>query len=340
MVKKMKVKIKRKFVNRQFIKMITIVNEQNFKVTLCDIGASIYSLSFLENHKEKYLTLTPKSIKEFLSSKQYYGKTIGRVCGRIPQGHFKINGKEYYLDTNESKCTLHSGKNSFAFKKFTTQIIKDTHQVNVIFTLNTDHLCDGFPGRLDTQIIYTISDDTQDLDIDYLANTDQATLVNLTTHTYFNLDDCQSDVLDHQLWIDADKVGHMDDNLIISKYENSPEYLNFKKTKFIKDNLFDPALIESSAKGYDHSFLFNEHNWNYSPIILKGRTHTLEIYTTYPSAVIYTCNYPSGCRLINAEKEEQFQGVAIEPQLQADDFKAMTLESKEKYHHQTKYRFK
>ncbi len=336
----MKVSVKRKLVNKKLVKFITLVNKNNFKVTLCDFGAAIYSISYLHEDNEEFLSLTPKSLKDFMYSSQYYGKAIGPVAGRIKEGRFTIEDKEYQIELNSKGCTLHSGTEGFSFKKFKTKVNKSRDYASVVFSIVSNHLENGFPGRVKAQFIYTVNDANDDLDIDFIANTNQTTIINLTSHAYFNLDNNENDILDHHLIINASKVGHMEENLVVDRYVEVPPCLDFQKEKVIKEDLFDSGLIVEPWEGYDHVYALNEHDLNEPQVILKGKRRTMEIFTTYPGLVFYSCNYPSYVKLINCEEEKLFQAVALETQLLSGDVESMILRPNETYHHQTKYRFK
>lgn len=138
----------------------------------------------------------------------YLGATIGRYAGRIANSGFNIEDNFYKL---EDDITLHGGKHSFDKQIWKVEEIQKTGNPYVIFSLESEERVVGFPGNLKVFAKYQILDNT--LKIKYRATTDAPTIINMTNHSYFNLDGAGS-VLGNQLMINADNYLATNEQLV------------------------------------------------------------------------------------------------------------------------------
>ena len=191
---------------------------------------------------------------------QYFGCTTGRVCNRIANGKFTVDGKEYSVATNDGPNHLHGGvERSLDKVVWDARPISNDRGSGVIFSYTSPDGEEGYPGNLEVTVRYFIPKAGHRLSIAYTAKTDKATPVNLTNHAYFNLGGEGSEtVLDHTLRINADKYTPVNDTLIptgeMKSVEGTP--LDFRKMNVIGARI-DP-LTDTSAIGYDHNFVLNE----------------------------------------------------------------------------------
>ena len=125
------------------LEFISIRNKNYFEVTLCPLGASVYSIK----KNDDYLSQTPIDITLFKKPNIYHGKTIGRVGNRIENGQFIINNKLYQLERNEGLNTLHSGLKGFSNQLFNYRIEINDNNTSVIFSYDVKDLEDCFPGN-------------------------------------------------------------------------------------------------------------------------------------------------------------------------------------------------
>lgn len=190
---------------------------------------------------------------------QYFGCTTGRVCNRIGDAQFTLNGKTYELAKNDGNHHLHAGvKRSLDKVVWKAKVLRPQQGQGVRLTYTSPDGEEGYPGSLTVSVRYVLDDQDQ-LRIRYEATTDQATPVNLTNHTYFNLGGHGSEtVLDHVLMLNADKYTPTDDELIptgeIADVEGTP--LDFRKPTRIGKRIDE--LTDTGAKGYDHNFVLND----------------------------------------------------------------------------------
>ena len=134
----------------------------------------------------------------------YLGALVGRVCNRIEKGTFTLNGKTYNVPINNGPNSLHGGIEGFSYKVFDYEFIED----GVKFHYVSQDGEEGYPGTLDFYAYYTIEGTS--LHMRYEAVSDQDTIINITNHSYFNLNGHASSVHNHVLKLNADKVGCVD----------------------------------------------------------------------------------------------------------------------------------
>lgn len=136
--------------------------------------------------------------QSYLKDHAYHGVTAGRYCNRIAHSRFNLNSHTYTLANNEGAHHLHGGPAGFGRRMWE---IRQQDQASVTLGLISEDGDQGYPGKLDVSLRYTLSDPGC-LDISWEARSDQDTVVSLTNHSYFNLAGC-GDIRNHQLRIVA-----------------------------------------------------------------------------------------------------------------------------------------
>ncbi|MFV0504385.1 MAG: hypothetical protein ACK5LT_10545, partial [Lachnospirales bacterium] len=187
---------------------IIILENENIRVQLLPFGATIYKL-FIKDKKGKWenIVLSYPDCKEYKSTKTYFGMTCGRHAGRIVNGKFSIDGKEYQADINNKGHSLHGGTIGISHKLWS---YKMNYENCVSFFLESPDGDMGFPGNVKIEVIYTLEDNT--LTVEYKGVSDKNTLLNLTNHSYFNLSgDLKEAMYEHKLQINADKFINTDE---------------------------------------------------------------------------------------------------------------------------------
>lgn len=319
-----------KFGNSTFI---TIKNNVGLEIELCTMGASIYFIK----HDDKLITYAPSDKKEFLHSSGYYGKTVGRIAGRVKDGIIEIHNKKYQLNINEKgKNTLHSGNASFSDKDFTYEIKEDDKAIKIIFHYFSPHMEGGFPGDANVEISYYIYKNENVFDIIHHVDVSEDTIIALTNHAYYSLANAGEDVLDHYLTIPADKYYHINDLLLLEKEVDVNEIFDFRVAKKIGDGEYKAQEMYKGANGYDHTFIINN-NGKTKPIVFENDILKLQIYTSYPAVNCYGNCYPNNLEMLGHGKDFLYAAFAIEPQkalLRHDDL----IVTKDKpYHYESRY---
>ena len=231
-------------------------NKNNAAVAITNYGARVVGL--LVPDKTGVLTdvvLGYDSIGKYLHQPEtFFGAIVGRYGNRIAKGKFKLNGKEYTLATNNGANHLHGGKKGFGAEVWDGKQLND--QSVELSYLSKDGE-EGYPGNLSVKVTYTLTD-SNELKIDYQATTDKATVLNLTNHSYFNLNGQGSGTINnHLLQLNADTYTPVDSTLIptgkIEAVTSTP--FDFHQPTAIGARINDNNQQLKYGGGYDHNFI-------------------------------------------------------------------------------------
>ncbi|MEZ5944731.1 MAG: aldose epimerase family protein [Planctomycetaceae bacterium] len=280
---------------------------------------------------------------------QYFGCTAGRVANRIAKGKFSLNGREYTLAINNEPNHLHGGvKRSIDKVVWKATPFESDNATGVRFRYVSPHGEEGYPGTLSMVVTYTLKKSANELAVSYKATTDQATPINLTNHSYFNLGGEGSEtVLDHELQLFCDNYTPVDDTLIptgkIDRVEGT--VLDFRMPHTIGERI--KSLDDTSAIGYDHNFVVNGEMGELRPVArLKdpesGRV--LEVSTTEPGVQFYSGNFLKGQAGKGGKPYPHRSAICLETQHYPDsinqpNFPESVLEPGEIYHHVCVWKF-
>lgn len=223
----------------------------------------------------------------------FFGATVGRYANRIAGATFTINGQRYQLENNDKGNTLHSGGTGFHKKVW--QARSHTDSSLALFFESPDGE-GGFPGKLGVQVTYTLTHDNS-LRIQYEATTDKPTVVNLTNHSYFNLEgEGSGSVYDHELMIPADSITATNFDLIptgsLRAVAGTP--LDFRAPRPIGLRIDEEDELIKNGKGYDHNFVLDKES---GVLGLAARVRApksgivMEVLTTEPGIQLYTGNF-------------------------------------------------
>ncbi|MFG1686263.1 aldose epimerase family protein [Nonomuraea sp. NPDC049269] len=210
------------------------------------------------------------TLEDYLTRSRYFGAVVGRYGNRIAGGRFTLDGAEHRLPLNNGPNSLHGGDHGFDRKVWT---ISEATGSSVTLTVISPDGDQGYPGTLTASITYTLEDDA--LRLDYTAETDAPTVVNLTNHSYFNLAG-GGDVLGHVIQIDAEHYLPVDEHKIPTG-EPTP----VKGTEF--DFTTPHAVGERYDGGYDHCYVLD----GGIRVTEPGGGLTMEVTTTEPGVQFY-----------------------------------------------------
>jgi aldose 1-epimerase len=237
------------------------------------------------------------NLKAYLMGHPFFGATAGRVANRIAKGRFTLDAKEYKLATNNGPNHLHGGLKGFDKQVWKAAVASEPGAPPAVrFTYRSPDGEEGYPGNLDVAVTYTLTNNNE-LKIDYTATTDKPTPVNLSNHSYFNLEGItKDDMLGHELMLAADKYTPVDDTLIptgeIKAVQGTP--LDFTKPTAIGARI---AQLKGNPGGYDHNFVLRggDKKPALAARVYEPKTgRVMEMYTTEPGVQFYTGNFLDG----------------------------------------------
>lgn len=323
----------------------------NIKVSITNFGASIVSIMVPDkNGIIADVVLGFSSASGYETQNEYIGVVVGRVANRIANGKFKINDTEYSTYINNGSNTLHGGMNGFDKKLWNYEIIDN----RLVLSYHSVDMEEGFPGNLKVYVTYSL-DEENGLLIEYSATSDKDTIINLTNHSYFNLNGhSKGDILRHNLQINSNEFIRVNENLIPTGekilVEDTPfDFINFHK---IGERISDDNDDLKICGGYDHTFIVNNDDENNS----KGLNHIvtlteeyygrlLKVFTDSPGMHLYTGNFLH--KNIIGKGNARYgkrSGVCFETQffpdaINQDNFASPILKKGEEYRYKTLFTF-
>ena len=297
--------------------MIHLINKSGASVMLTERGAGIVSIVVPDrNGVMGDVVLGYRDEESYLADGPCAGKIPGRFANRIDGGRFTLDGKEYQLVKNHPDYQLHGGPDGFSNRLWKASQISDTE---VVLTLDSPDGDQGYPGNMHVEATYTWGEDNS-LTLSIKATTDAPTILNLTNHTYWNLDGEDSgSIFNHVLRINASRWLATSEALIptgeLAPVEGTP--MDFRTAKPIgRDIKADfPALIY--GKGYDNCWVLDGAPGLKLAAELSSAVsgRRLEIWTDQPAAQVYTGNWLDGSPVSKSGRSyRDYDGVAIECQ--------------------------
>lgn len=229
------------------------------------------------------------SMEDYARDNSSLGAVVGRVANRIKNGHFLLNGKEYQLAINNGTNHLHGGLIGYGSKLWDSKIKDD----KLILTMNSADGEEGYPGNLVLTVTYGWSEDNE-LSILYEASTDADTLLNVTSHGYFNLNgEGNGDILSHELFIDADAITELDDSQAptgkIISVEGTP--FDFRTMHTIGKAMGSPYEQFQKFGTYDHNFIVNGTGLREAAVLQSKESGIrLTCFTDQPGLQLYVAN--------------------------------------------------
>jgi len=331
---------------------ITIYTLDNTKmcVQILNYGGIIQSIKL--NNKDGRVddvVLGYDNLGNYLENPNYFGCIIGRHCNRIAKGRFTLNGVEYRLAANIGANHLHGGNEGFNKKVWNVTVIEKEEAIGLDLKYISEDGEEGYPGTLTTHARYLLTPQNE-LHVEFSAQTDKDTIVNLTQHTYFNLSGFLSEtILDHELQIFADHYTPINEDLIptgeIQYVKETP--MDFRELKPIGKDIGANFSQLKYGNGYDHNWVLKHIDFHVRKAArvrdpISGRI--LEVFTTQPGIQLYTGNYLNGTIGKQSHSYKKHAGFALETQFFPDspnqkEFPPSILKVGDTYMHKTIYRF-
>lgn len=282
------------------VSQYTLKNRKGMEVSVISYGGIITSWK-AKGRDGKYedVVLGFDNLRDYENKSPYFGALIGRFGNRIKEGKFSLDGVEYNLAKNNGENHLHGGVEGFDKVIWEVEEEVDESSASLILRYNSVDKEEGYPGNLDIKVTYTLTNEDE-FKVRYEAETDKKTIVNLTQHSYFNLSSgLSTDVLAHEITIDADYFLPVDKTLIptgeLRDVGQTP--FDFREYKAVGDdiNLQDTQL--TYGNGYDHCWVLNNQNEGVRFVAsafdpLSGRL--LEVLSDQPGIQFYSGNFLDG----------------------------------------------
>jgi aldose 1-epimerase len=334
--------------NNEAVTLYTLKNSKGMEVQIMNYGAIITKIMVPDKNKViEDVVLGFDSVADYIKDSPYFGAVVGRYGNRIAAGTFSLDGKNYSLAAQNNGQHLHGGLKGFDKKVWKTLSQKPGSLTLSYLSKDGE---EGFPGNLEVQVTYTLTEDNA-IAMDYTAKTDQATVLNICNHSYFNLTgNVKRDVLDHTIQLNAPFFIPVDKVLIPTGEVKSVKGGPFDFTSPKKIGLEINAAEEQIAfgGGYDHCYAFDKAPGAYAKIAhveepVSGRV--MEVFTTEPGVQFYTGNNLDG-HLIGkyGAKYNKRTGFCLETQHYPDspnkpNFPSTVLRPGETYTSKTVYQF-
>jgi len=299
--------------NGQSVFQYTLTNVNGVQAQLINYGATLTSLKVPSRQGNLVdVVLGFDTLDEYLHHKFYFGCIIGRVSNRIARGKFRYQNKCYELACNaNNQHHLHGGKKGFDKVFWQARPFIKNDASGVEFTYRSPDGEESYPGNLSVQVTYVLANDNA-LKISYTAQTDKATPVNLTNHTYWNLAGAgMGTILDHHLQLFADHYLPVDDDLIpngqIATVTNTA--YDFRDLKIIGKDMHQ-------INGYDVCYALAEKQLlkRAARVFEPSHGFTLEVYTTQPGIQFYTGNSLYKYPIANGKSIAHWSGFCMETQ--------------------------
>ncbi|WP_233116555.1 galactose-1-epimerase [Aggregatibacter actinomycetemcomitans] len=324
--------------------LFILQNAQGMRVQFTDWGATWISCCLPVNGELREVLLGCK-LEDYPVQQAYLGVSVGRYANRIANAQFPLNGKVVRLTANQGKHQLHGG-NGFDKRRWTLEKCGENFVCFSLYSADGDQ---GFPGNVKATVTYTLTEDNA-VKIEYAAQSDQDTALNLTNHAYFNLENAMqgADVRNHSLRLNADFYLPVDSEGI----PNSPLKhvvgigFDFRIAKPIKQDFLQGEQL--AAKGYDHSFIVNK-AWQKPCVLLTSPNGdlSLEVLTSQAALQVYTGNFLAGTPTREGAQYADYHGIALETQCLPDTPNhpewqnyGGIVKAGEEYYQWTEYRFK
>lgn len=322
----------------------TLDNKNGLQAEILNYGGTVTKMVF--NGVDVVLGFD--SFEEYLNNNYCFGATIGRNANRIKNSEFELNGKGYKLFPNDKEHNLHGGKNGFHTKLWNVSCFDSDEPSLVLERISSDGE-EGFPGRVNVRVTFTLTADNG-VCMHYEGKTDADTVINMTNHTYFNLNGHSAGSVDgHRLWLASSfytpstRCGVADGQILLSK--GTP--FDFSAETTIGDNLTVYHKQTDMFKGYDHNLVLDGKGYRLAGTLSGDKSGiVMEMYTDCPCVQLYVPNsFNSERKYKDGANYTKHNAVCLETQqfpnsVNFPHFPRSIVKKGEKYDTTTTYKFR
>jgi aldose 1-epimerase len=326
------------------IERFHIANDSGMSVELMSYGATLLSVRAKDREgRPDELTLGFDSLEGYLGDHPFFGSTVGRVANRIAGASFSIGPKRVQLEKNEGRHHLHGGSEGFHRQVWKAELLADDSRGGVRFSRTSAHGEGGYPGTLEVRVTYSLNA-RNELRIEYEAETDKPTPVNLTNHAYWNLDGAGSGkILDHRLKMWCSQYLPVDAEQIPTGAFLAVDgsAMDFTRGKIIRQDM------KKVPGGYDHCFVADGEAGTLrrvARLVGAKSERVMEVESTLPGIQLYTGNKLNGIPGRHGQIYKKHDALCLETQhfpdaVNQSAFPSVILRPRETYSQQTVYRF-
>ena len=286
----------------------SIIQNKFLRVQTLNYGASLFEVF----HKDKKINLILNlgSKKNYRYKHASVGSTCGRYAGRISNSKFRISKKQYILNCNEGSNTLHGGK--VGFSKLPWIKLKQTKD-QIVYQIHSADSDQGFPGNLIVNCTYQLKNKYLIIKYEYKSN--RKTHVNLTNHSYWNLEKIKKNLINnHELKLNSNKYLQINKDLIptgkIKNVKNSIyDFLKFKNIGK-KLNFFKNKKLDQKHKGFDTTYIVKKNSRNFVGSLKNNNSNVqVDFFSNLPGVQLYSAQ-----NLSYKKKLFPYQGICLETQ--------------------------
>ena len=332
--------------NGQKAHLYTMENEAGMCVAVTEYGANLVQLKVPgTDGMLRDVVLGYENASGYEEGTAAIGAIVGRNANRIGGASFTLNGVTYQLEKNDNGNNLHSGSDGYHHRIWTVEDQKDGQ---ITFLLHSADGDQGFPGSLDMRVTYELTEENV-LQITYDAVPDQDTIINMTNHSYFNLNGHNSgDVLHHQVMLDADYFTPSNAESIptgeLVEVTGTP--MDFRRMHAVGEEIDAAYEAVRLGCGYDHNWVL-KNNGKFDKVAqAEGNLSgiVMEVYTDLPGVQFYTANFLDGEKGKEGAVYGKRAGICFETQYFPDavnkkNFKSSVCKAGERYHTVTAFKF-
>ncbi len=328
-------------VNGKTTGLYTLTNANGMEVCVTNFGGRIVSI-MVPDKEGKFVdvVLGFDSIADYQNIPSDFGAAIGRYANRIDHGQLVIDGDSIQLPTNNFGHCLHGGPTGWQYQVYD---VKSNDENSITLVMNSPDGDNNFPGNVTAEVTYTLTDENA-IDIAYTATTDKATVINMTNHSYFNLNgDPNVPITNCILQCNASSYTPVDSTYMttgeIASVKETP--FDFTQAKAISEDIEIQCEQLKNGNGYDHNWVLdtNGDDTKVAATLTSPLTGiTLTVYTDEPGIQIYSGNFLDGTvRGKGGEIYNQRTGVCLETQHYPDspnkpEWPSVVLRPGETYH--------
>ncbi len=328
-------------------KLYTLTNDAGMSASFTDYGGALVSL-LVPDKEEKLLdvVLGYRDVAGYEAGEESLGIPVGRNVNRIKGASFELGGVTYRLTPNQNGNNLHSGTDFYGKRFWNVCRAEDGC---IVFLLHSPNGDQGFPGSLDMKVTCELTEDNE-LRFTYDAVPDQDTIINMSNHSYFNLNGHDSgDILSHRVTLDADAFTMADEASIptgeIVDVSGTP--MDFRSGRMIGTDIDSSYEAIRLGQGYDHNWVLNNGGKFAKVAEAVGDKSgiVMEVYTDLPGVQLYTGNFLDQEPGKEGVVYPRRSGVCFETQyfpdsIHHEEFPSPVCRAQEAYHTMTAYRFR